>query len=84
MAATKLMVHAASPQHMIIILTELELDWLLELDTYPPFIDHMSGVYKRREEWALCFRDGVPNRGHNTNNVVESAFRVVKDFTMHR
>ena len=81
MAMTRAMVYATSGPEMNSRMVELEGDWE---DTYPQFVAYMSGLLLRREEWALCFRDTLPNRGHNTNNVVEAAFRVLKDSILHR
>ena len=41
-------------------------------------------MYGRREEWAICLRNDVLTRGHNTNNFVESAVKVVKEKVLHR
>lgn len=38
----------------------------------------------RREEWAICLRHDLLTRGHNTNNFVESAVKVVKEKVLHR
>jgi len=35
---------------------------------YPNYISHMQGYWKRRNEWATCFRSGETLRGINTNN----------------
>ena len=53
-------------------------------EKYPQSLDHLSALYGRRAEWTLCMRDALPEHGHNTNNVVESAFRVIKDAILHR
>ena len=34
----------------------------------------------RKEEWAHCFR----TVGHHTNNIVEAAFRILKDTILER
>ena len=81
MAATRAMVYAASPQEMTSMMLEVEADWE---DAYPQFVSYLAGLLERRSEWALCLRDEIPNRGHNTNNVVEAAFRVMKDSILHR
>ena len=41
-------------------------------------------MYGRKEEWAICLRNDVLTRGHNTNNFVESAVKVVKEKVLHR
>ena len=48
------------------------------------FIAYQQALFDRRQEWALCFRAGLPTRGHNTNNTVEAAMRVLKDNVLHR
>lgn len=75
------MVYAKSTHQMTSMLLELEVDWE---GNYPQFTSYLVGLLERREEWALCLRDSVPNRGHNTNNVAEAAFRVLKDSILHR
>ena len=81
MTAVQQLLYAASPQHITAIMLDIEVDWE---DTYPQFVKYACDLYNRREEWALCFRDTVPNRGHNTNNTVEAAFRVLKDSVLNR
>ena len=70
MAAVQQLLYAASPQHITAIMLAIEADWE---DRYPQFVKDTCNLYNRREELALCFRDTVPNRGHNTNNYVEAA-----------
>lgn len=41
-------------------------------------------MYGRHEEWAICLRNDLRTRGHNTNNFVESAVKVVKEKVLHR
>ena len=51
---------------------------------YPNFISHMQGYWKRRNEWATCFRSGETMRGINTNNYAESGIRILKDIVFRR
>ena len=60
MAAVQQLLYAASPQHITAIMLDIEADWE---DRYPQFVKYVCDLYNRREEWALCFRDTVPNRG---------------------
>ena len=46
---------------------------------YPNFMAHMEGYWKRRNDWATCFRNGKTMRGINTNNYAESGIRILKD-----
>ena len=80
MAEAKGLVYAASEDAMEALMTSATSRW----EKYPQFVDHLSALYGRRSEWALCMRDALPTRGHNTNNVVEAAFRVIKDSILHR
>jgi hypothetical protein len=47
-------------------------------------LNHLRSLYERRSEWALCCREELPVRGNNTNNLCESAMRVMKDKVLHR
>ena len=53
---------------------------------YPNFLAHMKGYWKRREEWAICFRTIGDKcmRGINTNNYAESGIRILKDIVFKR
>lgn len=46
---------------------------------YPRFHAYFQKLYNRHEEWAICFRDTLPVRNHNTNNLDEAAMRILKD-----
>ncbi|XDV26187.1 hypothetical protein PO909_029958 [Leuciscus waleckii] len=46
--------------------------------------DHLTAVFAQRKDWAICLRTGLPTRGNDTNNFVESAMRVLKDSIFHR
>ncbi|XP_043196136.1 uncharacterized protein LOC122367253 [Amphibalanus amphitrite] len=81
MASLKRIVYAESEVSMGQHMEVLDREWG---DIYPSFLSYAMGLYQRREEWALCLRDDIPTNGHNTNNVVESAFRVVKDSVLYR
>ena len=43
------------------------------------YVKYIANLVARKEEWALSFREGVPNLGKNTNNTAEAAMRVFKD-----
>ena len=51
---------------------------------YQNFIKHMEGYWKRRNEWAVCFRSRETMRGINTNNYAESGIRILKDIVFKR
>ena len=53
---------------------------------YPNFVAHMEGYWKRRKEWAICFRASGDEsmRGINTNNYAESGIRILKDIVFRR
>ena len=51
---------------------------------YPNFMTHIEGYWKRRNEWAVCFRSGETMRGINTNNYAESGIRILKDIVFKR
>ena len=51
---------------------------------YPNFMSHMGGYWKRRNDWAICFRNGETMRGINTNNYAESGVRILKDIVFNR
>lgn len=38
----------------------------------------------RAAEWALCFRNNVLTRGHNTDNYCEATMRILKDKILFR
>ena len=44
---------------------------------YPNFMIQMEGYWKRRNEWAICYRRGETMRGINTNNYAESGIRIL-------
>ena len=81
MAAVQQLLYAVSPQRSTAIELDIEADWE---PVYPQFVKYVGDLCSRREEWALCFRDSLPNRGHNTNSVVAAAFRVLKDSILNR
>jgi len=51
---------------------------------YDGFAKYLSDLYDDRQSWALYSRQELPTRGNNTNNMVESAFRVLKDKVLER
>ena len=40
---------------------------------------NMEVYWRRRKEWAICFRTGEIMRGINTNNYAESGIRILTD-----
>ena len=56
------------------------------VNKYPNFRKHMEGYWKRRKEWALCYRTSANEcmRGINTNNYAESGIRILKDIVFRR
>ena len=53
-------------------------------DDYPNFEKYLSDMYSDRQSWALYRRQELPTKGNNTNNMVESVFRVLKDKVFDR
>ena len=51
---------------------------------YPNFMTHIEGYWKRRNEWAVCFRSGETMRDINTNNYAESGIHILKDIVFKR
>ena len=51
---------------------------------YPNFMAHVEVYWRRRKEWAICFRSGETMRGINTNNYAESGIRILKDIVFQR
>ena len=35
-------------------------------------------------EWAICYRNSIPTRGNNTNNIAEAGIRIIKDLIFGR
>ena len=81
MRLAKQMVYAPSERGLAEAMETLQGRWGA---LYPRFIAYQQALFDRRQEWALCFRAGLPTRGHNTNNTVEAAMRVLKDNVLHR
>jgi len=44
------------------------------------FAEYLRKLMLRKEEWAHCFR----TVGHHTNNIVEAAFRILKNTILER
>jgi len=44
------------------------------------FAEYLRKLMLRKEEWAHCFL----TVGHHTNNIVEAAFRILKDTILER
>lgn len=51
---------------------------------YLKFLQHLAEIFKRKEEWAICFQSELPTRGNHTNNYVESAMRILKEKVIYR
>ena len=51
---------------------------------YVNFKKYATDVFEDREAWALCYRDELPIRGNNTNNLCEAQFLVIKDEVLNR
>lgn len=45
---------------------------------------HLEGIFSRRQEWALCYKNGYMVRSNNNHCYVEPAMRVVKDLIPER
>lgn len=81
MQAYSLILYAESPdcaeEHMIAI-----RECYSEL--YPQFVAYLEQQWEQRADWIVCFRAGLPTRGHNTNNFAEATIRIVKDIILCR
>jgi hypothetical protein len=51
---------------------------------YPGFVKYVSDVFEECKAWAMCYRDELPLRGNNTNNLCEAQFLVIKDEILNR
>jgi len=51
---------------------------------YHRFKVYVEGLFKRRQEWAICFRNNLVTRGQNTNNISEARVRIMKDVGLER
>ena len=54
---------------------------------YPKYIDHLeSSYFHRREKWGMYVRieAQLPTNLCNTNNFIESSFRVLKENVLNR
>ncbi|XP_043199331.1 uncharacterized protein LOC122369031 [Amphibalanus amphitrite] len=81
MALAKQLVYANNEAEIATTMELVATEWG---ERYPLLDQYLQGFAARRQEWALCLRTDVPTRGHNTNNIVESAFRVLKDSVLYR
>ena len=52
--------------------------------SYDNFIKHIDSYWKKRKEWAVCYRDNTTMRGINTNNYAEAGIRILKDIVFKR
>ena len=55
-----------------------------ELVTKYNFLKHVQGLWDKRKEWALCYRENLPIRGNNTNNISEAGVRILKEIVLSR
>ena len=78
----KNMLYASSEDELSHNFHDLEVNATAQM--HQNFLDYACNMYRRREEWALCFRTDLPVRNNNTNNYVEAAMRVLKDRILHR
>lgn len=51
---------------------------------YPNYLHYIAKLFTRQNEWALCHRQHLPTRGHDTNNMCEQAMRIMKDYVLQR
>lgn len=59
-------------------------DALLALSSFAEFLKYLSQCFTRKHEWCFAFRKDVLNRSHNTNNLAETNFRLIKDVILGR
>ena len=46
---------------------------------YPGFLQHITSLWPKRKDWAICFRKNIMIRGNHTNNYAEAGIRIIKD-----
>jgi len=51
---------------------------------YPQFAEYLGTLWDRCKEFCLAFRKGLPVRGINTNNFVESGMRILTENVLDR
>lgn len=51
---------------------------------YSRFKSYIEGLFHRRAEWAICFRNNYLIRGQNTNNISEAGVKIMKDVILER
>jgi len=51
---------------------------------YPAFVQYISNLWPRHDEWASFYRSGLPGRGNNTNNMSEPGVRILKEIVFSR
>jgi hypothetical protein len=78
-------------KHILYAESEVDLqdsfDNLISSDVaskYANFKKYVTDVFEDCEAWALCYRDDLPIRGNNTNNLCEAQFLVIKDGVLNR
>ena len=48
------------------------------------FVKYLTEYFTRKKEWCFSYRMNVLNRSHNTNNLAETNFRLLKDTILGR
>ena len=53
---------------------------------YPKFATYLENLFEIKRSWSLGYRKDstLLTRGHNTNNIAESQFRIIKEWIMQR
>jgi len=51
----------------------------LTVQKCPTFIQHVSNLRPHRDEWAPCYRSGIPVQVNSTNNISEAGVRILKE-----
>ena len=82
LSLVKVLVYATSEDELETAYVQLQKDNVAV--KYSKYISYCDRLYKRKEEWALCFRQFLPLRGNNTNNYAEAAMRILKDKIFER
>ncbi|XP_050730793.1 uncharacterized protein LOC127005721 [Eriocheir sinensis] len=80
--AVKCMLYAKTEENLDKYYDQLCVDE--KTQQYEYLMIYLRRLYKRRSEWALCFRVKLPVRGNNTNNFCEAGMRVIKDKIFYR
>jgi hypothetical protein len=57
---------------------------LLALKSFGNFLKYLQQCFARKIDWCFANRKSVINRSHNTNNLAETNFRLIKDIILGR